>query len=220
MFNRLKKAAVVAAMVMGVAGSASAATIIDFRNGDAVAGGTITFDGTFVIGNNLPIGLVEIFGAPANNGTFSVTGAVVNSGTPSGFAGDLDFNTRTGVATLSGCIADLGVGLTVGGICTSPVPLLFGTITGATVNGPRGTIDLTGFDTKSPALLAAIGLSPTTPFALDTFALLTGSLSPNGGPVSSISTDVRNSAVPEPATMMLLGTGLLAAFRARRREQA
>jgi hypothetical protein len=36
--------------------------------------------------------------------------------------------------------------------------------------------------------------------------------------VTSVSTDLRNTAVPEPATMMLLGTGLLAAFKARRRQ--
>lgn len=37
---------------------------------------------------------------------------------------------------------------------------------------------------------------------------------------SVISTDIRNIAVPEPATMMLLGTGLLAAFRDRRQREA
>lgn len=36
---------------------------------------------------------------------------------------------------------------------------------------------------------------------------------------SEMSTDIRNIAVPEPATMMLLGTGLLAAFRDRRRQR-
>ena len=36
---------------------------------------------------------------------------------------------------------------------------------------------------------------------------------------SVISTDLRNIAVPEPATMMVLGTGLLAAFRGRRRQR-
>jgi hypothetical protein len=218
MLQGFTKAAIAAAMVIGVAASASAATIIDFRNGSAVAGGSITFDGSNVFGNNLPIAMVEILGAPTNNGTYEVTGAIVNSGTPSGTAGDLDFNSQTGVVTLSGCIAGLGVGLTSGGVCTEPAPLLSGTLTGFNVNGPRGLVDFTGFDTKSSQLLTAIGLSPTTPFSMDSFQLLTGSLTANGVPVTSVSTDLRNTAVPEPATMMLLGTGLLAAFKARRRQ--
>jgi hypothetical protein len=220
MLRGLTKVAIAAAMVMGVAASASAATIIDFRNGDTAAGGQISWDGTNVIGSNLPIGTVEVFGAPTNNGIYDVTGAMINSGT--GTAADLDFNTQTGTVTLSGCIAGPNVGVTVNGVCTQPVALLTGTITAFTANNNTlsgaGQIMLSGFDTKSAQLLAAIGLSPTTPFVLDSFALLTSSLVVNGPPASSISTDVRNTAVPEPATMMLLGTGLLAAFKARRRQ--
>jgi hypothetical protein len=218
MLRRFKQLALATAMMVGMAASANAATLIDFRNGDAVTGGSITWDGSTLIGSNLPIGLVEVFGAPTNNGVYDVTGAVANSGTATGTAGSLDFNTQTGAVTLSGCIAGLNVGLTVGGVCTQPVPLLSGNLTGFSVDEGRGRIELMGFDAKNPSLLTAIGLSPTTPFVLDSFALLTDSLRPNGTPVSSISTDVRNSAVPEPATMMLLGTGLLAAFKARRRQ--
>jgi hypothetical protein len=215
MFKRVTQIAIAAAMMATMAASAQAATLIDFRNGVASAGGQVTWDGTNVIGNNLPIGTVEVSGAPTNNGVYAVYGSISQA---SGSYGDLDFNTNTGVVTLNGCIAGL-VGANLGDTtCTETVPLLSGTITGWTVNGPRGTLDFTGFDTKYPALLTAIGLDANAPFMIDTFALLTGSLSPNGPAVSSISTDVRNSEVPEPATMMLLGTGLLAAFRARRRE--
>jgi hypothetical protein len=221
MLTRVKHITIALAMV-AMATPAMAATIIDFRNGDAAAGGTIFFDGTNLFGNDLPIGLVEVLDAPMRNGVYDVDGTIIqpvtNPEVQDGVYGDLDFNTATGNVTLSGCIPGLGVGI-VNGVCTNPV-LLSGTITSHSVDNRSGgaRIDFGGFDTKNPDLLLAIGLDPNTPFVVDTFSLLTGQLPP-GGVTSSISTDVRNAAVPEPATMMLLGTGLLAAFRARRRQQ-
>jgi hypothetical protein len=75
-----------------------------------------------------------------------------------------------------------------------------------------------GDDTKNQDLLDAIGFTADFPWQFFGVAITTGNLNPNGTPGGVISTDIRNTAVPEPATMMLLGTGLLAAFRARRRQ--
>src|SRR5690242_15318252 len=114
MFRRVKQIAIAATMMATVAASASAATIIDFRNGNASASGSITWDGTNVFGSNLAIGAVEVFGAPMNNGVFDVTGSVIQ---PSGGYGDLDFNSQTRAITLAGCIPGLGVGTTANGVC-------------------------------------------------------------------------------------------------------
>lgn len=222
MFTRVKQVAIAFAAIFAMSAPAMAAPIIDFRNGGAAAGGSITFDGTNIFGTNLPIGSVEVFGAPLRNGVFDVDGTVLQ--TPStvadGIYGSLDFNSATKTISLTGCIPELGIG-TLNGGCT-PVLLMNGTITGFAITQTAGgsRIDFQGVDVKNPELLTAIGLPTTTPFFLDTFALLTGTLTAGGGSLPSISTDVRNTAVPEPATMMLLGTGLLAVFKARRRQAA
>jgi hypothetical protein len=213
MFKRLKLMGAAVAAVVLMAGSAQAATVIDFSTGNAGRGGSITWDGTTLIGSNIPIGSATIL-SPTVDDRFDVQGTAM---TAEGFFGSLDFNTSENFITITGCIEELGVG-TDSGSC-QPVALMDGTFSSWSVNA-NGLVSASGFDTKSEELLEAIGLPTDIPWTFFGFSLSTESLGDDGEPVSVVSTDLKNTPIPEPTTMMLLGTGLLAAFRARRRQQA
>jgi PEP-CTERM motif len=217
MLTRLKQLGAAALAAVLMTGTAQAATVIDFSTGLAGEGGTISWDGSNLIGSNIPIGAVAITGAPVNSGVYAVTGTA--SGQGGSTFGSLSFNTTpdNNFVTISGCIANLSVGLDANGSC-QPVALMTGTFTSFNPNGTNGLDDAMGTDVKHIQLLNAINWPADLPWEFFGFSMTTSGLQPNGQPGLVISTDLRNTAVPEPATMMLLGTGLLAAFRARRRQ--
>lgn len=212
MLKRLKTLVVAMAATLSMTAAANAAPVIDFGTGSAGIGGNIvSAPGGHLIGTGIPIGAFTYAGTPLGTGGAPVFGNA--TGTFPGNFGSLDFNTALGTISVSGCIPGLSIGTAA---CPSPQTLLTGNI--SSFNNLGVGIFITGGLATAPSVSAALGLPSGLPYDLFPSFSTTIGLTSLGNGSAAISTDIRASAVPEPATMVLLGTGLVAAFRARRRK--
>ncbi|HVX68030.1 MAG TPA: hypothetical protein VHA11_15565 [Bryobacteraceae bacterium] len=212
-------------IVVGLALSSAALwgePMIDFSG--AGFSGTISSAGlgSSVIGSGVLITSLDGIGVPQNAGNHTVTGT-----SPTG-SGVLNFETGTitsvtynasqyvytfnggGAFSITGNVPDAGI--------NGNQTLLSGTFYDGTFtltqfgSGYLAMFQGSGADTKNPDLLAYFGL-PDTPFRFAGYSIagsVFGDVGQNGAfYATAMSTDIVNTAAPEPSAILLLGSCLL-----------
>jgi hypothetical protein len=203
--RKRKLAGLLGAVIATVAIStqAYAVPVLDFGTGSAGPGGTITsLGGGNYSGAGIPVDVLTVTGAPGA-GVYDTSGAFASGTAVGGTSAVLAFNTVAGTISITGGVPFFGIG--------PAAPLLSGSF--SSFSGTScGTSCLyftgVGPDVKDPDLLTALGLSPTLPFEFFGFTI-SADFSGTTGTGHAISTDIVNTAVPEPATLLLLGSGLV-----------
>lgn len=182
-----RKAFLAAALTLIPAVGMAAPITIDFSGQT----GGIVFDGFGnVTGLGVNISSVEGTGTPLH----STVPLVCTDCT-------LNFSTITGQIEIDGKVLAAGI--------TTSVDLLDGTITGHTVTSVSSStllVTLTGLDSKNRTLLSYFGMPANTQFAYFGTSIDVALVE---GLYQARSTDILNTAVPEPGSILLLSSGLL-----------
>ena len=230
-FSGMLVAALAVAGVLGTSSRANAALLIDFDN-VLFDGGTITsLGGGDYMGSGIIFDTIHYRDTTGGPGGTSLTlgglqcGGATSSDTAT-VAGTckLSFDTSTNMFSVvapeglyaigaddQSYTSDTGLQIVANG-----ATVLSGTILNHTsLTGIENTgFGAVGTDTKNAAMLAFFGLPADTQFSFVNTEVFANS---NGVVSEADLINFVSTPIPEPTTMMLLGTGLLAAFRARRK---
>lgn len=235
--------AIVALLWLGVS-SAQAGAILNFTQGPN-PGGTVSYAGGLnpLVGTNIPIYNVTGLGGLANPGDHAIVGSTVNAaygvlnfvtGAFTGTFGGNDFFAGGGSFVIRGNVPDAGISAPGGAVLVSGS---FDPSFGVSILnlGSFNQVSGGGPDTKNPALVDYFGLpsSATWLFSLTTneSGRMPGdnnsnpsdgarpfSFTVNNAAILNETDSTQIAEIPEPASLLLLGTGILG-FAVRRRWQ-
>lgn len=180
----------------------------------APTSGTISYGGAGgpLVGTNITVDNVTLLpGGPAYNilgGVLNFTTGNLNGTTANTWSFGGGPNTSI---TIAGTVDVDGSGTINGGDITAT--LITGKFGTATVTAFGNDFMIAGslfYDTKDPALLALFGLPNINYIGNFNISFFAAGSPPSGFTSTTVTSgDVTNTPVPEPATMLLLGSGLL-----------